>query len=468
MLQEINLTHRLQELDPHTVKGQQHYRGEFRRDYARVLHSPAFRRLEGKTQLFPGGESDFFRNRLTHSLEVAQIAKSIGYKIIAENPEMEEHLDIDVCEIAGLIHDLGHPPFGHNGERALNCKMSGVGGFEGNAQSIRIITRLEKKEQGPLIFDENGNDCRLGLNLTALSIASCLKYDKCISRKHEGDLVKGYYESEKEIIDKVKTCITGEKGVKNFKTIECSIMDLADDIAYSTYDLEDAFKAGFLAPYDLMSADENILSQIVAKLAKDGIKATIPKCRQILYDLFSGIWVPAIDNQKRIHPNDPMFAEKTLENHVYVYKYSKAFAANGYLRTKLSSLLIDYHMNGIELTKNKIFPRLSSVGFDKQTKLLVNILKHFAYVSLIDSSMLKVAETRGEEIVHKIFDKLHGDKGDNLLPEDFQELYKSAENKNGGRERIICDFIAGMTDRYALEFYGRLYSDNPQTIFKPF
>jgi dGTPase len=112
-------------------------------NYARVLHSPAFRRLQNKTQLFPGYESDFFRNRLTHSLEVAQIAKTIAHKLKKEYPELD--LEPDVCEIAGLMHDLGHPPFGHNGEMALDECMSQDGGFEGNAQTLRIITRLEKK-----------------------------------------------------------------------------------------------------------------------------------------------------------------------------------------------------------------------------------------------------------------------------------------------------------------------------------
>jgi deoxyguanosinetriphosphate triphosphohydrolase, putative len=182
------------------------FRNEYRRDYGRVLHSPAFRRLVNKTQLFPGSESDFFRNRLTHSLEVAQIAKTIALKIKSENSELEAIIEPDICEIAGLMHDLGHPPFGHNGEKALDDCMKKNGGFEGNAQTIRIITRIEKKERPEILIDAEGKDQRVGLNLTARVIASALKYDECIPkiREPEEKLVKGYYESEKSIIDEVK------------------------------------------------------------------------------------------------------------------------------------------------------------------------------------------------------------------------------------------------------------------------
>lgn len=123
------------------------FRSEFRRDFARLVHSPAFRRLQDKTQLIPGVQSDFYRNRLTHSMEVAQVAKSIAQKL---NSDLEKNnrpkIDLDLVEFAGLAHDLGHPPFGHTGEAVLNEKMSMYGGFEGNAQTLRILARLEKKE----------------------------------------------------------------------------------------------------------------------------------------------------------------------------------------------------------------------------------------------------------------------------------------------------------------------------------
>src|ERR1044072_2799677 len=121
-----------------TFDGQDGHNSEFRRDYARLIHSPAFRRLQGKTQLFPGTESDFFRNRLTHSMEVAQIAKGIALNLNSEEFFRDNPLNTDLVELAALAHDLGHPPFGHNGEYALDERMREHGGFEGKAQTLPI------------------------------------------------------------------------------------------------------------------------------------------------------------------------------------------------------------------------------------------------------------------------------------------------------------------------------------------
>ena len=212
------------------------YREEFRRDYARLIHSPSFRRLQGKTQLYPGRESDFFRNRLTHSLEVAQIAKSIAIRLNSEISNNENQISLDICEVAGLAHDIGHPPFGHQGEEALDECMRDFGGFEGNAQTLRILTRLEKKA----LFDVSEGysyDNRAGLNLTFRSLASVLKYDRVIPEKNDNRTsewinhpMKGYYNSESDIVSQIKEKVISSD-VEGFKTIECSIMDLADDIA---------------------------------------------------------------------------------------------------------------------------------------------------------------------------------------------------------------------------------------------
>lgn len=443
------------------------YRTEYRRDYARVLHCPSFRRLENKTQLFPSQESDFFRNRLTHSLEVAQIARSIACKFKASSPECD-FIEPDVCEVAGLIHDIGHPPFGHNGERALDDCMKDCGGFEGNAQTLHIILRLEKKETPIKIFDSSGNDCRCGLNLTARSIAAGLKYDHLIPvfRDSSTGLQKGYYQCDKKIIESVKEKLVGDKSFTPFKTIECAIMDIADDIAYSTYDLEDAFKAGFLTPYKMMSADDSIYEQISIKLNKDNIPADANECRTSIIRLFSDVWKDSIAAQKRIKASDKDYASKTLTNILNSYVYSEDFASNGYLRNKFSSFLVSQFISGISIILDKEHPILSKIEVDRETNLLINVLKHFSYVCLINSSMLKVVENRGYEIIKKMFERLTEEDGYKLLPEDFQSIYFVAKTDEGKR-RVICDFIAGMTDRYAVEFYGRLFSQNPQTIFKP-
>lgn len=451
------------------------YRSEYSRDLARVLHSPSFRRLQNKTQLFPGQESDFFRNRLTHSLEVSQIATSIAKKIKTEYPDLD--LIPRVCEIAGLLHDIGHPPFGHNGEAALDECMAHFGGFEGNAQTIRIITRLEKKECPDFIVDKHGYDCRVGLNLTARVIASVLKYDNEIPvvREPPAPLVKGYYHSEHSIIDKVKECLVENPNELScpFKTIECSIMDIADDIAYSTYDVEDAFKAGFLTPYDMLSADASIYQQIANKLKKDDImlhgkSVSAEDCRSIVALVLASVWSEPLRIQKSLSEieSSDEFEKETMANFLKSYITSKNLASNGYLRTKLTSKMVNTFINGVRVNINHKYPILSNVYLDDDTLLKVNVLKHFTFVSQISSSRLKVAERRGHQIVRKMFDEIKKDNGYVLLPEDTRELYAMVDDELW-RSRVICDFIAGMTDRYAVEFYGRLFSENPQSIFKP-
>lgn len=463
-----NNHYRFYETPDLTLGTSTNYRTEFDRDYDRVLHSPAFRRLQNKTQLFPGQESDFFRNRLTHSLEVSQIAKSIANKLKKENPKLD--VIPQVCEIAGLVHDIGHPPFGHNGERALDTCMRSVGGFEGNAQTFRILTRLEKKElpQNLPLVSNDGSDNRVGLNLTARVLASALKYDHKIEivRKDTDSLEKGYYDSEEALVTKIKECLGWKSGT--FKTIECGIMDLADDIAYSTYDVEDAFKAGFLTPYDMLAASEDIYEKIVEKLKDSHIFATTQQCRTALMGVFNDIWQPAVVQLKAI-PTDLSqedYEIASMQSFLTFYKNSQNCVADGYWRTSLTSGIVNLFINGVKVEINEDNSALSTVYFDQETLLRVNVLKHFSYVALINSPRLKVAENRGGEIITKMFEKLSADGGQVLLPEDTRKLFLMSDLERW-HKRVICDFIAGMTDRYAMEFYGRLFSENPQTIFKP-
>jgi dGTPase len=224
----------------------------FKKDYARLLHAPSFRRLQGKTQLYPGNESDFFRNRLTHSLEVAQIACGIALILNEKYKDdlQDEAIDLDLVQFAAIAHDLGHPPFGHNGEKALDDLMKQYGGFEGNAQTLRILTSVERK----LVRTEDGDCDEFGLNLTYRALAAVLKYDTPIALKrdkHEG-ISKGYYQCEAKLVKAIKQAVAPNYTGEKFKTIECSIMDLADDIAYSTYDLEDSLHANFVSPLSLL------------------------------------------------------------------------------------------------------------------------------------------------------------------------------------------------------------------------
>jgi dGTPase len=260
------------------------------RDYGRIVHSASFRRLQGKTQVFPGHESDFFRSRLTHSLEVAQIAEGIAQRLNYIEPKLKnDSIKERLCAAAGLVHDLGHPPFGHNGERALDDAMRPYGGFEGNAQTLRILSKLEKKVRRD--HPEHGDD-RAGLNLTYRLLAAALKYDRAIPERRgkRAKLVKGYYQSEAALVSRIKLAVCGRRSVKNFKTLECSIMDIADDIAYSTYDLEDALKAGFLTPASILASDQDLLETVAKKLSTQvGRRVTPEIVLSAFDDLFSGL-----------------------------------------------------------------------------------------------------------------------------------------------------------------------------------
>ena len=199
-------------------------RSEFERDRSRIIHSSAFRRLQGKTQVFTAGEGDFLRTRLTHSLEVAQIGKGLARRLGA-NPELVEAIS--------LLHDIGHPPFGHAGEDELKRLMKPYGGFEANAQNIRVVTRLESKS----------TDCN-GLNLTRAVIDGQMKYKQTMSE----NLDKFVYTDDLDIVRWAsQEAIESIKGVGlSSRSFECEIMEWADDVAYAVHDLEDSIHAHYV------------------------------------------------------------------------------------------------------------------------------------------------------------------------------------------------------------------------------
>ncbi|MDD5464917.1 MAG: dNTP triphosphohydrolase [Candidatus Omnitrophica bacterium] len=463
------------------------YRTEWRRDFARIIHSSSFRRLQGKTQLFPGNESDFFRNRLTHSLEVAQIAKSITLKLNNDlrKSRKKYFIEPDIVEIAGLAHDIGHPPFGHFGEEVLDRGMVDYGGFEGNAQALRLLATVEKKTNPSStrygILD-NGRDTRVGLNLTARCLASIIKYDQEIPREstqrnhllETGIIkkispIKGYYQEEKAKVDFIKAAVVGKtKLTKGLKTIECQIMDLADDIAYSTYDLEDSFKAEFIKPIDIMSVNDNILDEVV-RVINERLNINLNKgnIQEVIYEIFKDIFeVPYAIKGILKNPS-----KKFLQNlHNYGLRdanvSSNRFAQDGYYRTDLTSGLVNSFIQSIEINHiDKETPALSTIKINPKHLLEIEILKVLTYECQIQSHKLKIVAYRCKDIIEFIFNTLMAEKGFQLLPSDFKSIYEKIDSNK--RPRIICDFIAGMTDRYVLEFYGRLTSENPQTIFKP-
>lgn len=204
-------------------------RSDFARDRARVLHSSALRRLAAKTQVIMAGQDDFPRTRLTHTLEVAQISRELGGSLGA---------DPDVVDTAALAHDLGHPPFGHNGESVLEGLSADIGGFEGNAQSFRVLTRLEFK-----VF---GDDRSLGLNLTRATLDAVIKYP-WPRRPDTGKF--NVYAQDQGVYDWVR-----QDAPDTRRCFEAQIMDFADDVAYCVHDLEDAIVSGAFHPQTLNDA----------------------------------------------------------------------------------------------------------------------------------------------------------------------------------------------------------------------
>jgi len=348
--------------------------------------------------------------------------------------------------------------------------MKDYGGFEGNAQTLRILTVLEKKQyvvdqiKNDIEVDDysgitsSGEDVRRGLNLTMRSLASVLKYDKILLEEEEIDqnqnLIpenKGYYKTESSFVNIVKQKVSPLLDGKLY-TVECQIMDLADDIAYSTYDLEDSFKGGFLHPMLIHSMGNKFMNLVVREVNKSLRKKGIEKEASIQ------------DIQNTIDEliNLPKVAFNTPEDQArYTLRTSLDYAEIGYLRTQFASKSISTFINRIQIDYNNESPELSQVILDEESRKKIEILKKISFLSQIESTRLKVVETRGQNIVEDLFKLLTNDKKNKngeLLPTDVRKIYSKSSLIY--QKRIVCDFIASMTNRYAEDYLDRLTSVN--------
>ncbi|RMH97296.1 MAG: dNTP triphosphohydrolase, partial [Calditrichaeota bacterium] len=254
-----------------TERSAEVYRTPFQRDRDRIIYSSALRRLQNKTQVFVSGEYDFYRTRLTHSIEVAQIGRSICNYLRHHSPHLSKdfYIDPDLVEAVCLAHDLGHPPFGHPGESTLNRLMQAHGGFEGNAQTLRVITEIMYME----------GDRRVGMNPTRALMDGVMKYKTLMSHLEKPERYFLYDDQEVYLNfvfegEALPAELTPGKALNQFRSLECQIMDWADDTAYSLNDIVDGIRARFITPQQLqMWAGENSLTREEARLVEAVLQA---------------------------------------------------------------------------------------------------------------------------------------------------------------------------------------------------
>lgn len=464
-------------------------RDPFREDVVHLVHSPYFRRLDGKTQLFPANESDLFRNRLTHSLEVSQVARDIAAHLNATvfsgspgRPGYMGQINLSLVEFAALAHDIGHPPFGHTGEKALDAEMKEFGGFEGNAQTLRIVTRLARrqypgdvgsdKDVARGLVSEDGLDLRVGLNLTYRSIAAILKYDTNIPdiRRPDDKFVKGRYWQEREIVDRVKSSVLGDHSIGgSFRVVECWIMDVADDIAYSTYDIEDALCAGVLTAADFLHPRDEVVMAVVRDLrqklghiapakVRNGLRqfAEIVRYFVMTKAKGSGDSIPV--------PEDKMTSPRSAAAEEQIFQASERVMLDAHVRTQMTSWWIDYLISNVECIVDEAHPALSIVRLKVAVRDHIEILKSFVFQSVTLSTPLQSITFKGERIVRELF-KAFIEYGERLLPPYERRLMErlSPDGQIGSdvgqhrlRRRLLCDYVSGMTDSFASHLYGQL------------
>ena len=363
-------------------------RNPLQRDRDRILHSTAFRRLIYKTQMFIAHEGDHYRTRLTHSLEVAQIARTIARQL---------RLDEDLAEALALAHDLGHPPFGHAGERALDEVLAPCGGFDHNAQSCRIVTRLERKYAR---FD--------GLNLTWETLEGLVK--------HNGPPVRGGHPGDRALIHAVRHLDAAlPLDLDRFASAEAQVAAVADDIAWMTHDIDDGLRAGLIAVPDL--GDVPLVQDLIGRkeAAAEG------EASRRIYDVVR-------------HLITLLIADVVGES-----------------RARLAGLA-PAHPDDIRCAAGPV------IAFSAEMLRELSLLRKFLFARLYRHPKVMAVMSDAQDIVRDLIARYSADQL--AMPENWQAT--SAKLGERARLRLVGDFVAGMTDRYAIQEHRRLFPSTPE------
>ncbi len=403
---------------PETTPLEGDYRSAFQIERDRIIFSYPFRRLQSKTQVFQSGEYDFYRTRLTHSIEVAKVGRSICEFLLASSELLNDrfYIDPDLTEAVCLAHDLGHPPFGHIGERKLNDLMSPYGGFEGNGQTLRILTEL--------IYERPGRT--KGIAPTRAFLDGVMKYkathSEWIEQSSKAPKNHFIYDDQAQWRDRVfgdkarPDELKDVKALNGFKSIECQIMDWADDTAYSLHDIVDGIHARYISVGSLTEwAAQQTLSEHESKL----VATLCDKIKSNSYEPYFGTKVGSFVHACTLRERGGFLSDQT-----------------------------NRHAFDLEI--------------DPEIQAESALYKTIALDLIFKSTQLQQIEFKGGYILERLFAALAehcadpASKGLNLLPGSVQELL-AQESDAAGRHRRLCDYTAGLTDALAVRTYKRLF-----------
>lgn len=381
-------------------------RSIFAKDYSRILYSSSIRRLQGKMQFLTISSNNFYRNRLTHSHEVIQIARTLAGAIKRELKDVSIYNDdMYVIESSCLAHDIGNPPFGHAGESVLNNLMQSFGGYEGNAQTLRILNKLERRFPNTY-----------GLLLSKRTILSVVKYFNK-GNSHE----KFLYEDDFEIVDQISS-----ENCVNVRTLDTQIMDLSDEIAYAAHDLEDSLRLKLFNIQDLLFEFKNNEKY---KSAYDIFKSIIDLSHEVAYKSNA----------------------KSSEDYNYFFIKEITSRIVDTLVQDIGIVEIDEGFIKKTGTQNK-----KELGFINHSKLSEG-LKKLTFKCILRNTDIINYEQQGATIIKDLFE-LFTDSSYNrdlkLLPAEYRQLHSDAGDS---KERVVTDYIAGMMDNYAFELHKKYF-----------